>query len=95
MSEEAGHRNGANLPSYENGQLSVFDRFTTIITFLLVALLQNTERRADDAVQQKLNAIAGALADLMQTDTGSNRQLANDRRELLAAVGLEDRESAG
>jgi hypothetical protein len=138
MSNNGEHRNGADLPSDEDGHISVFDRFatsasgwasrawffaacvliviiwaptfallpldtwqliintlTTIITFLLVALLQNTEKRADDAVQQKLNAIAGALADLMQTSTGSNPQLADDRRELLAAVGLEDRESAG
>jgi low affinity Fe/Cu permease len=29
---------------------------TTIITFLLFALLQNTPSRADKAVQQKLNA---------------------------------------
>jgi hypothetical protein len=44
--------------------LLVINTVATIITFLLVALLQNTERRADDAVQQKLNAIAGGLGDL-------------------------------
>lgn len=31
----------------------------TIVTFLLVALIQNTQNRADAAVQHKLNAIAG------------------------------------
>lgn len=68
----------------------VINTITTIITFLMVALLQNTEKRADDAVQQKLNAIADSPADLMSTVPG----LEEDRRELLAAVGLEDRESS-
>jgi low affinity Fe/Cu permease len=31
---------------------------TTVITFLLVALLQNTQKRADEAIQHKLNTIA-------------------------------------
>ncbi|WP_228032520.1 low affinity iron permease family protein [Mycolicibacterium sp. P9-22] len=69
----------------------IINTLTTIITFLLVALLQNTQTRADDAVQQKLNAIADALADLMRNDP----RLAEDRDELIAAVGLEDRESSG
>ncbi|WP_280434430.1 low affinity iron permease family protein [Nocardia carnea] len=67
----------------------IINTITTIITFLMVALLQNTQKRSDDAVQQKLNAIADSLADLMATIP----ELAQDRRELLQAVGLEDRES--
>src|SRR5438132_2802682 len=39
---------------------------TTIITFLMVALLQNSQTRTDQATQHKLNAIADALADLME-----------------------------
>jgi low affinity Fe/Cu permease len=62
---------------------------------LLVALLQNTQKRADDAVQHKLNAIAEGLANLMGSLAGAdNAGLEQDRRELLAAVGLEDREGA-
>src|SRR5947199_9151073 len=38
---------------------------TTIVTFLLVALLQNSQSRNDQATQHKLNAIADGLADLM------------------------------
>jgi low affinity Fe/Cu permease len=67
---------------------------TTIVTFLLVALLQNTQTRADRAVQDKLNAIADALADLMEAQTGGDRDLRRDIAELKDAVGLEDRESA-
>ena len=39
---------------------------TTIVTFLLVALLQNSQTRNDQATQHKLNAIADGLADLME-----------------------------
>src|SRR5215217_2384299 len=44
----------------------IINTATTIITFLLVALLQNSQTRADAAVQDKLNAIAAALAELME-----------------------------
>ncbi|WP_232490933.1 low affinity iron permease family protein [Mycobacterium dioxanotrophicus] len=71
----------------------IINTVTTIITFLLVALLQNTERRADDALQQKLNAIAEALGDLMH-HLRDDPDAEDDIKELRAAVGLEDRESA-
>ena len=48
-----------------DGWALVINTFTSTITFLLVALLQNTETRAENATQRKLNAIADALADLM------------------------------
>jgi hypothetical protein len=70
----------------------IINTLTTIITFLLVALLQNTQKRADDALQHKLNAIADGLADLMRVLDNGDGRLTDDRRELLAAVGLEDRE---
>lgn len=64
---------------------------TTIITFLLVALLQNTQTRADKATQEKLNAIADALADLMRelADDEGRGELKEDAKELSDAVGLE------
>jgi low affinity Fe/Cu permease len=70
---------------------------TTIITFLLVALLQNSQTRSDRALQQKLNAIADGLADLMdhQAARSDDEDLRRDIRELRAAVGLEKRESTG
>lgn len=67
---------------------------TTIVTFLLVALLQNTQTRADAAVQHKLNAVADALSDLMRHLGADNPELRRDATELRAAVGLEERESA-
>src|SRR5688572_26988058 len=62
---------------------------TTIITFLLVALLQNASTRQDLATQHKLNAVADALADLMQhiaaaspADHSEREKLERDLREL-------------
>jgi hypothetical protein len=72
----------------------VINTATTIVTFLMVALLQNTQTRADAAIQHKLNAIADGLSDLMGQLAEDNPQLRRDLRELRAAVGLENRESA-
>ena len=69
---------------------------TTIITFLLVALLQNSQTRSDRAAQHKLNAIADGLAELMDhlAERADDEDLRNDIRELKAAVGLEKRETS-
>lgn len=66
----------------------IINTATTIITFLLVALLENTSKRGNDALQHKLNAIASALVAVLEKfpDTES------DVAELRTAVGLEDRE---
>src|SRR3954453_4448263 len=74
----------------------IINTMTTIITFLMVALLQNSQTRSDQAVQHKLNAIADGLADLMaHIDTGGGRtDLRKDMVELRASVGLEEHESS-
>jgi low affinity Fe/Cu permease len=68
---------------------------TTIITFLMVALLQNSQTRDNQAVQHKLNAIADGVADLMEhlSDRHEDDDLMHDVEELRDAVGLESRES--
>lgn len=71
------------IESVDTWQL-IINTITTIVTFLLVALLQNTQNRDSDALQQKLNAIAKYLADGDQADA----------QELREAVGLEDRETS-
>jgi low affinity Fe/Cu permease len=67
---------------------------TTIITFLMVALLQNASTRSDKATQHKLNAVAEGLADLMEhvAEQFPGDDLECDIDELRAAVGLEARE---
>lgn len=74
----------------------IINTATTIITFLLVALLQNSQSRSDQAVQHKLNAIAEALAAMMGTvaDRTESGDLQRDMLELRDAVGLEERESS-
>jgi hypothetical protein len=74
----------------------VINTTTTIITFLMVALLQNSQMRSDQAVQHKLNALAEALADVMAQLMEGGEQatdLGPDVTELRDAVGLETRES--
>lgn len=86
------------IPSYalfgniDTWQL-VINTLTTIVTFLLVALLQNTQTRADEATQQKLNAVAQAL-DALLARADTQQDTTKDRAELRAAVGLENRESS-
>lgn len=84
------------LRSVDTWQL-IINTVTTIITFLMVALLQNSQTRSDQAVQHKLNALADGLADLMafMEADGQARDLSNDLKELRAAVGLETHESSG
>jgi len=73
----------------------IINTATTIITFLMVALLQNSQTRSDQAVQHKLNAIADGLSDLMVhlADNTEERDLERDVIELRDAVGLEGHES--
>jgi low affinity Fe/Cu permease len=73
----------------------IINTATTIITFLMVALLQNSQTRNDQAVHHKLNAIADGLSDLMvQLESGlPDRDVKQDIRELRAAIGLEEHES--
>ncbi|MEO7374605.1 MAG: low affinity iron permease family protein [Terrimesophilobacter sp.] len=75
------------IRSIDTWQL-IINTLTTIITFLMVALLQNSQTRADQALQHKLNAIADSLSDLMRM-----QDLDQDARELRDAVGLEQHES--
>lgn len=63
---------------------------TTIITFLLVALLQNSQARSERALQMKLDAIAAGLADLMESLSKDNPNLEDDTDELRHAVGIEE-----
>ena len=67
----------------------VINTATTIVTFLLVALLQNSQRRSDEAVHQKLDAIADGLADLMEHVSSKDHALRGDMDDLRRSVGVE------
>jgi low affinity Fe/Cu permease len=52
------------IPSIDTWQL-VINTLTSVLAFLLIALLQNSERRYDEALHRKIDAIAGGLAEVM------------------------------
>jgi low affinity Fe/Cu permease len=65
----------------------------SVLTLLLVVLLENAGRRAEEAAQEKLNVIADALAELMTTtaEASHSRDLRDAANRLREAVGLEER----
>jgi hypothetical protein len=79
-------------PSHpERGHLAARPE-VSVLAFVLVAPLQNSERPSDLAAHRKLDAIAAGLADLMQHgDDPAVSDLRARAGELRRAVGLEDR----
>ena len=72
----------------------VINTFTSVLAFLLIALLQNSERRYDEALHEKIDALAAGLADLMEHQSRGDADpelLARHIDELRAAVRLEER----
>ncbi|MBT2540224.1 hypothetical protein J7E99_05795 [Streptomyces sp. ISL-44] len=55
------------------------------VSLLLLALLKNSERRAEHAIQRKLDAIAGALLDQKSDEADGTRE------ELENAIRMEER----
>lgn len=70
---------------------SALHTVASVFTLLLVVLLENAGRRAEEAAQEKLNVIATALAALMESGARDDPELRNASRALREAVGLEDR----
>jgi low affinity Fe/Cu permease len=77
----------AVFESVDTWQL-VINTATSVIAFLLIALLTNTERRGDRALHRKLDIVAVALADLMTSQ--DDDRLSDSIDELRAAVKLEE-----
>jgi len=82
----------------------VINTATTIVTFLLVALLQNSQWRGSEATNRKLNAIADGLADTMdsladvmaaQAPPGHRERMREQADNLRQTVGLERSISSG
>ncbi|MDT2004679.1 hypothetical protein FXW78_08000 [Rhodococcus opacus] len=62
-----------------------------VFTLLLVVLLENANRRATEALQEKLNVIAEALAALLESSAREDPDLLEAEKKLREAVGLEER----
>lgn len=63
----------------------------SVFTLLLVVLMENANRRSDEASAEKLNVIAEALAALMRSRARDDEGLVEEERKLREAVGLEER----
>jgi low affinity Fe/Cu permease len=65
--------------------------FGGVLSLLLLVLLENAGRRNTEAMQEKLNVLAEALAALMESRVEEDPQLREAVDELREAVGLEER----
>ena len=64
---------------------------SAILSLLLLVLLENAGRRSQESIQEKLNVLAEALSDLMESHARQDPELEDAVRRLREAVGLEER----
>ena len=64
---------------------------SAILSLLLLVLLENAGRRSQEAIQEKLNVVAEALSDLMESRAQDDPHLSEAVEKLREAVGLEER----
>jgi len=65
---------------------------TSVTTLLLIALLENAGRRAEESAQEKLNVLAEALSALMSSRAfADDPELQKAAERLRESVGLEER----
>jgi low affinity Fe/Cu permease len=64
---------------------------SSILSLLLLVLLENAGRRSEEAAQEKLNVLAEALSDLMEHHSSDSPELRESVAKLRKAVGLEER----
>ena len=65
--------------------------FGAVLSLLLLVLLENAGRRNAEAMQEKLNVLAEALAALMISRAADDPELREAADNLREAVGLEER----
>jgi len=65
----------------------------SVITLIVLGLVENSARRTEQAMQEKLNVLAEALAALMESRANDDHRLLEEVERLREAVGLEDRAS--
>ena len=70
---------------------TVIHTVASVVTLLLIVLLENASRRADETMQEKLNVLAEAVAALMTSSAADDPQLRTAVATLRDAVGLEER----
>ena len=63
----------------------------SVLSILLLVLLENAGRRSEEAAQEKLNVLAVALAALMESSAHDDARLQEALEDLRDAVGLEEK----
>ncbi len=81
----------ALFSSIDTWQL-VINTATSVLAFLLIALLQNSERRTDRATNQKLDVLTAGFADLLaiQVDGGDRETIARRIEQLRSTIRVEE-----
>ena len=69
----------------------VIHTLASVITLLLLALLENAGRRSEEATQEKLNVLAEALSALMTSRAAEDPELEDAAKKLREAISLEER----
>jgi low affinity Fe/Cu permease len=64
---------------------------SAILSLLLLVLLENAGRRSQEAVQEKLNVVAEALSELMESRATEDPNITEAVEKLREAIGLEER----
>lgn len=64
---------------------------SSVISLLLLVLLENAGRRAQEAAQEKLNVIAEGLLALMHSHGETDPEVKEAAHKLQDAIGLEER----
>ena len=77
-------------PSTTKWELAIHT-FGGVLSLLLLVLLENAGRRNTEAMQEKLNVLAEALAALMESRAADDPELREAAENLRESVGLEER----
>ena len=63
----------------------------SVLSLLLLVLLENSGRRAEEAAQEKLNVMAEGIAELMESASRDDQELVAATTRLRESIGLEER----
>ena len=77
-------------PDLKQWQVAIHT-ISSVLALLLLVLLENSGRRAEEASQEKLNVLAEGLAELMESHSRNDEELEGATRKLREAIGLEER----
>ena len=77
-------------PDLKQWQVAIHT-ISSVLSLLLLVLLENAGRRAEESSQEKLNVLAEALAELMESHARTDQELEGATRKLREAIGLEER----